>query len=324
MTGEFERIARLHELFGPLAPPDLGIGDDAAVLHDPRPLVITVDSAVEGVHFDRGWIAPDDIAARALEAAVSDLAAMGAAPGELLLAWSLPRESPDDLVTALAHGVLRVTRRLGMRVVGGNLSAAPGLSLTTTALGRATGPLLRRDGAQVGDVLAVTGHPGAAAIGLRALMAGRGHEAMFADFVVRWRAPAARVAEGLGVAGRAHAAIDLSDGLAQDASHVSRASGCALLIDADRLPRLPGQREAARALGADATALALHGGEDYELLASGPAGAFDGRWTLIGEVLAGAGVLVRRAGATAPADVTAGWDHFSAGATGRGRTGRSA
>ncbi|MDB4927922.1 MAG: Thiamine-monophosphate kinase, partial [Myxococcaceae bacterium] len=231
MTGEFERIARLRALFGAPPPPDLGIGDDCAVLHDPRPLVITVDAAVEGVHFDRRWASDEEIAARAVEAAVSDLAAMGAAPTELLLAWALPRESPDAIVTALARGVLRVTTRLGMRVVGGNLARGPSLALTTTALGRAVGPLLRRDGARVGDTLAVTGHPGAAAVGLRALLAGRADEALFSDFVNRWRAPAARVAEGLALVGRADCAIDLSDGLAQDASHVAAASGCALLLD---------------------------------------------------------------------------------------------
>ncbi len=312
MTGEFERIARLKELFGPLDAPDLGIGDDCAVVHDPRPLVVTVDSAVEGVHFDRRWISLPDLAARAVEAAVSDLAAMGAVPRDLLLAWTLPRESPDEMVTDLARGVLRVTRRLGMRVIGGNLSAAPVLSLTTTALGREAGPSLRRDGARVGDSLAVTGHPGAAAIGLRALMAGRGDEAAFADFVDRWRSPRARIAEGRSLVARAHSAIDLSDGLAQDASHIAEASGCALLIDADRLPWRPGQREAASALGFDPTKLALHGGEDYELLASGPADAFDERWTLIGEVIPGAGVLLRRDGATAPLSAL-GWDHFTAG-----------
>jgi thiamine-monophosphate kinase len=310
MTGEFERIARLRELFGAPPPPDLGIGDDCAVLHDPRPLVITVDAAVEGVHFDRRWITDDDLSARAVEAAVSDLAAMGALPTGLLLAWALPRESPDALVTSLARGVLRVADRLGMRVVGGNLARSPALSLTTTALGRAVGPPLRRDGARVGDALAVTGHPGAAAVGLRALMAGRGDEVLFTDFVNRWRAPSARVAEGLALVGRAACAIDLSDGLAQDAAHVAAASGCALIVDADRLPWLPRQREAAAALGHDATALALHGGEDYELLASAPAAAFDARWTIIGEVVAGTGVHLRRGATLSPVDA-AGWDHFA-------------
>lgn len=307
MSGEFERIARLGSLFGRLDPPDLGIGDDAAVLHDPRPLVVTVDAAVEGVHFDLRWIAPDELAARAVESAVSDLAAMGATPTELLLAWSLPRDTTDAFVDALGAGSLRAARRLGMRVAGGNLTGGPVLSLTTTAMGRATGPLLRRDGARPGDVLAVTGHPGAAAVGLQALMAGRGDE--HGAFVGRWRSPVARVAEGLAAGGRAHAAVDLSDGLAPDAHHMAVASGCALVIDVERLPMLPGQREAAAALGCDATELALHGGEDYELLGAGPANGFDERWTIIGEVRAGDGVLVRRGEEVTPL-VAAGWDHF--------------
>ncbi|MDB4929872.1 MAG: Thiamine-monophosphate kinase, partial [Myxococcaceae bacterium] len=81
-------------------------------------------------------------------------------------------------------------------------------------------------------------------------------------------------------------------------------------LDADRLPALPRQREAAAALGHDATALALHGGEDYELLASGPPGVFDARWTIIGEVVAGAGVLLRRGATVSPVDAV-GWDHFA-------------
>lgn len=164
----------------------------------------------------------------------------------------------------------------------------------------------------MGDVIAVTGHPGAAAIGLRALMAGRGDEPALGEFVARWRSPTARVDEGRSLVSRAHSAIDLSDGLAQDGSHIAAASGCALLIDADRLPALPGQREAARALGLDPVAIALHGGEDYELLASGPPEAFDDRWTLIGEVVSGSGVRVLRDGAIAPL-AALGWDHFTAG-----------
>lgn len=317
MSGEFERIARLGSLFGRLDPPDVGIGDDAAVLHDPRPLVITVDAAVEGVHFDLRWISPDDLAARAIESAVSDLAAMGATPTELLLAWSLPRETTDAFVDALGAGSLRAARRLGMRVAGGNLTGGPVLSLTTTAMGRAAGPLLRRDGARVGDVLAVTGHPGAAAVGLRALMAGRGDE--HGVFVERWRSPTARVAEGLAVAGRAHAAIDLSDGLASDAHHMATASGCALVIDVERLPMLPGQRETAAVLGHDVTKLALHGGEDYGLLVAGPADAFDEGWTIIGEVRLGEGVLVRQGEVVTPL-VAAGWDHFRSDQGGRQAT----
>ena len=309
---EFQRIARLASLFGTPPPPDVGIGDDCAVLFPSGAVVVTVDAAVEGVHFRRELLSLGDAASRAIEAAASDVAAMG---GDLqgigcglLLAWTLPVTLNDDEFDALARGARSAADRLGAWVIGGNLAAAPILTLTTTVLGRAPAGVLTRGGARPGDVVAVSGPLGAAALGLRALLAGRGDDAGFAPFVARWRTPRARVDLGRAIASRAHAAIDVSDGLAQDAGHLAAASACAIRLDAERLPMLVGQRERAAELGLDAVELALTGGEDYELLSTGPRAAFGPEWTVIGEVLGGVGVTVCEAGVAR--SIGDGWDHF--------------
>jgi thiamine-monophosphate kinase len=298
----------LREAFGAPPPPALGIGDDAAVLHDPRALVATVDAAVEGVHFRRDLLSLEDIAARACEAAMSDVAAMGGdldGPGcGLLLAWAFPPSLDDDALRALARGARRAADRAGTRVVGGNLTRAAELSLTTTVLGRCAGAPLRRDGARPGDVVALSGPAGLAGIGLRALLTADASPAM-APAVERWRRPTARLAHAREIAGRATACVDLSDGLAQDAGHLAAASGVALHLDGDALlAMLPD------ALRGEAWSMLTGGGEDYELLATGPRSAFTERWRVIGVVCEGRGVFATRDGVEAPLRA-AGWDHFS-------------
>ncbi len=304
-SSETARLAMLREVFGALPPPDLGVGDDAAVLHDPRPLVVTVDAAVEGVHFRRDLLGLEDASARACEAAMSDVAAMGAtldgAGSGLLLAWTLPADLDDDDLLALARGAERAARRVGTRVVGGNLSAGPALSLTTTVLGRCDGPPLRRDGARPGDIVAVSGPLGLAARGLRALLAGDAGDVVAVKRA--WRCPRARLDLGGAARGVATACIDVSDGLALDAARLAEASGARLELDLTALRAL---------VTADVRDEDIfHGGEDYELLATGPAGAFLTGWHRIGTVRAGEGVWVG-AGGDAQRLSPRGWDHFSA------------
>lgn len=312
-ASEFARIALLRKVFGEAPPPALGIGDDAAVLPDPRDLVATVDASVEGVHFRRDLIDLEGASARACEAAMSDIAAMGGSlegPGcGLLLAWSLPPTLTDADFAALAHGARRAADRAGTRILGGNLTRGLQLSLTTTVLGRVEGPPLRRDAARPGDVVATSGALGLSALGLSALFTDRSHDPRFATAVAKWREPRARLAEGAAIRGRATACIDLSDGLAQDARHLAEASGVALVFEAEAILGLlpPTLRE----LPDDAAwQAAAHGGEDYELLATGHPEAFGPEWTLIGSVRPGHGVFVSRHGAEAPI-APQGWDHFT-------------
>lgn len=315
-SGEFERIRRLTTLFGRPPGPALGVGDDGAVLYPAHPVVASVDASVEGVHFRRDLLSLEEASARAVEAAMSDVAAMGGdlqGPGcGILLAWTLPPEVTDEEIDALGRGAQQAAARARAFIVGGNLAAAPTLTLTTTVFGRLPFKELTRDAARLGDVVALSGPVGAAALGLRALTAGRGGDPRFAPFVTKWRAPRARIDLGPVIAPHAHAAIDLSDGLAQDGRHLAAASRVALVIDADAIPTLPDQDALARELGTDALTLALTGGEDYELLATGKRDAFDARWTIVGTVAEGEGVHVRDASGMRAIPPDAGWDHFRA------------
>src|SRR5882724_1344488 len=251
----------------------LGIGDDAAVLAPGRaPLVWTIDAAVEGVHFRRSWMSLEDVGWRSLMAAASDLAAMGASPRGVLSSLVLPEAFGDGDLESLARGQADAARALGTAVIGGNLSRGGELSITTCVLGEAAEPL-RRDGAKVGDTVALSGPIGLSLAGLEALRRGL-VDPRVASAIDAHRRPRARIAEGLGAAGIARAAIDLSDGLALDASRLAAASGVGVEIDHPSLLGSVGAllTEAANALSLDPLDLALTGGEDYALLATFPDG----------------------------------------------------
>ncbi|MEO0324113.1 MAG: thiamine-phosphate kinase, partial [Myxococcota bacterium] len=231
----------------------LAIGDDAALAHG---LALSVDVAVDGVHFRRDFAPLDLLAARAANAALSDLAAMGARATGLLLALLVPGDEPEASYAAIADGVASAAEAAGAAVLGGNLSRGDALSLTTTVLGPAPVVPLRRGGARPGDGLWVTGPPGDAALGLRELLAGR----RAGPFVERWLHPRPRWAAGRALAGRASAALDLSDGLLLDLSRLTTASGVGATLELNTLPRGGGCD--ARA-GGEGTALLLGGGESY-------------------------------------------------------------
>lgn len=266
---EFELIRRY---FAELTPPRddiaLGIGDDAALLRPPRghEVVVTTDTLIAGVHF------PDDtdpqaVGWKALAVNLSDLAAMGAEPRWFTLALTLRMADPEWLA-GFAAGLGALARGAGVGLVGGDTTQGP-LSITITAMGTVpAGKAIRRAGAKAGDAICVTGTLGDAALALRlgqGEAGGRG-EAKSADLEslrVRLNRPAPRVAVGAALRGLAHAAIDLSDGLAGDLGHILAASGVGAEIRADKLPMSP----AFKALSEpDARVeLQVSGGDDYEL-----------------------------------------------------------
>jgi thiamine-monophosphate kinase len=166
--GEVELIAQLARELGRVSSSsiEVGIGDDAAVLRAGRErLVVTVDDQVEGVHFDLRWLTSEDVGYRSLQAAASDVAAMGAAPLAAVANLRVPKRFPEAQLIELARGQAQAAKQLGCPLVGGNIARGNELSVTTTVIGRATQPLLR-SGARVGDELWLVGEVGLARAGL--------------------------------------------------------------------------------------------------------------------------------------------------------------
>jgi thiamine-monophosphate kinase len=292
----------------------LGIGDDAALIAGPRGLLVaSVDASVEGTHFRRALVPLEDIGFRSFQAAVSDLGAMGARPLAALSALTLPKGFSERELERLAGGQAEAARGTRCPIVGGNVARGRELSITTTVLGEVK-RALSRSGAKPGDECWLVGDVGLAAAGFALLERGvatRGDEAL--ERCVRaWRRPQALLARGLGLVGCAHAAVDVSDGLGGDAARVATASRCRLVLEERALRRVlsPALFRAATALGEDPLGLALGGGEDYALVAAGPARRRP-RWARrIGRFEAGQGAELESSdGSRAP--LGAGYDHFT-------------
>jgi thiamine-monophosphate kinase len=247
-----------------------GMGDDAAVVRA-RPLSVTsVDALVDGVHFHlrEGWASAAEVGHRALASALSDLAAMGADPGEAYIVLGLPAGFTEESALELMRAANALARQAGATIAGGDVVSAPALTVAVTAVGWAEreDQLVGRRGAQPGDLVGVTGKLGAAGAAL-AVMSGRAPRTPGSHSALeRARSPVPRLREGRALAGaRVHAMIDLSDGLASDAGHIGRASGVRLHVQLHALPCADGVAEVAAALGTPPWQLAAGGGEDYEL-----------------------------------------------------------
>ena len=298
---EFSAIARLEALFRqPSSKVELGIGDDAALLKGAGRWLWTVDAAVEHVHFERAWLSLADLGFRSFQAAASDVCAMGGAPFAALSSVIFPPRFAAVDLAQLARGQRAAARALGCVIVGGNLARGTELSITTTVVGSAPRRPLLRSGARVGDELWLCGELGLAAAGLRLLQAGtrRGTSAAARRALSAFRRPQARLSAGLELARVAHAAIDISDGLAGDALHLAQASGVELRIDLGALAATlsPALRSLAPSLGSSALELAVYGGEDYALVAAGPQRARPPSARVIGSVGTGSGVWLVEGG----------------------------
>ncbi len=224
---------------------------------------------VEGVHFRlaEGWATAGEVGHRALAGALSDLAAMGADPGEAYLALGLPAGFAEAQALELMRGAIALADETGTVIAGGDVVASPVLSVAVTAVGWAERdqPLVGRDGAVAGDLVGVTGRLGGAGAAL-AVMAGRAAPRDAGAALARARRPMPRLREGRALAGAGvHAMIDLSDGLAADAGHIGRSSGLRLRVALAALPLERGVAEVAAELGIAPAQLAAGSGEDYEL-----------------------------------------------------------
>lgn len=255
-----------------------GIGDDAAIWRsdDDQEQVISTDALIEGVHFRLDWTSWEDLGHKSLAVNLSDLAAMGAEPALAVVTLGLRGDEPVADLEAMYGGMGGLALRHGVVIAGGDIVRVPEQRMiSVTAVGTvARGQALLRSGAGVGDVIGVTGTIGAAAAGMRILMHPqefKGHTtaSKLTDAHLR---PEPRIEAGRLLAqSGATAAIDLSDGLAGDLPKILDASGVSALIDEEDLPVIA----AVRALFPESFhELALHGGEDYELLFTMPPDAF--------------------------------------------------
>jgi thiamine-monophosphate kinase len=233
--------------------------------------VTSVDAMIEGVHFrlDDGWATAAEVGHRALAGALSDLAAMGADPGEAYLVLGLPTGFGEDRALELVRAAAALAAETGTAILGGDVVGAPVLTVAVTAVGWAedSDRLLGRDGAREGDLVGVTGLLGGAGAGLAVLegRAAAGTPAAEAA-LARARSPRPRLREGRALAAAGvHAMIDLSDGLAGDAAHIGRASGVCLHVELAGLPLQDGVAAIAAELGVPPWHLAAAAGEDYEL-----------------------------------------------------------
>ena len=325
---EFDLIDHIVARLGDVAARDILVpsGDDAAVWASDGPTVATIDALVEGTHWRSDTMSLADVGWRAIAASASDIAAMGATPRYALVAATLTPSMDSEAVDGLIDGLATSCRQHGVEIAGGDIVSGSEAAVTVTMLGVAAleaggAPrLLRRDGARVGDAIAVSGHPGASGAGLALIDAGRGDEAEVTPLTDAHRRPLGRVALGLAAtAAGLGCAIDISDGLLQDLGHIASKSDVGLEIDFDALPL---HSAAVELLGRErALDLALGGGEDFELAIVGdsdvlaPLSTSDLPVTVIGRV-----VEAHRGEAWALTDAgdryeppSAGWDQLRSG-----------
>jgi thiamine-monophosphate kinase len=335
-------LLRRHESRVPRAAGVLvGIGDDAAAVEIGPFALVTTDSLVEGVHFTRGASPARLLGRKALTVNLSDIAAMGGVARYATVSLCLPPDLGVGWVDSLYDGLLERAAESGVAIVGGNVSRGGDAVVIDVMLMGDAGRLLLRGGAQPGDRVVVTGTLGAAAEGVRLLTEGvrldeDGGLAAIGPWTEPWAValvacltaqldprPPFALARSIAERGVAHAGMDLSDGLSSDLHEMCRRGGLGAIVDESALPIDPAAAGLERARGGDAVALALHGGEDYQLLlAVAPSELADVSdlarvWglplTAVGEFVAGdVAVRLRDAGGERPL-VAGGHDHFRLG-----------
>jgi len=297
----------------------VGPGDDCAVVRG-EGVALSVDMSIEGVHFLREWLEPEEIGYRATASALSDLAAVAATPIGILVALATTRFDAQDVAPRVMDGARAAAAGAKAMLLGGDVTRTPGpMVVDVVVVGNAMRPALRR-GARPGDSLWVTGELGAAASAVHAWKSGRQPEPAAR---LAFALPTPRTAEAAWLAGRGtvDALIDISDGLGGDVGHIAAASGVKIILDASSIPIHP-----TVSLGTndpeDALRLALNGGEDYELCFAAPPGAverigdlfmntFGLQLTCVGTVHEGSGVLLRDYNGRLGELRHAGFDHLA-------------
>lgn len=283
-VGEFSLIAAIT---ADLASPDavlLGPGDDGAVLALDGPVISSLDVLVEGVHFRRDWSEAHDVGRKAVAVNVADIEAMGGRAVGILVGFSAPGETELGWVLDFAAGLRSECETAGVALLGGDITRSRDITVSVTVLGVSDGlPLVRRDGARPGDVVALAGRTGWAAAGLVVL--GRGFRSPRVA-VEAQRVPQVPYGQGaVAAAAGATSMIDVSDGLIADLGHVARASGVTVDLTSAAFEIPDPLRAVSAATGTDPYRLLLTGGEDHALAATFPsADAVPDGWRVVGSV----------------------------------------
>ncbi|KQV17796.1 MULTISPECIES: thiamine-phosphate kinase [unclassified Kitasatospora] len=316
-VGELGEFGLIRELTArlPLTPAvELGPGDDAAVVRTPDGRVVaTTDVLIEGRHFRRDWSTAYDVGRKCAAQNLADIAAMGAVPTAILLGLVTPADLPTTWATELMDGLRDECQVAGATVVGGDVVRGETITLAITALGDLQGRApVKRSGAQVGDVVAVTGWLGWSAAGLTVLSRGFRSPRAFVEAHRRPEPPyhAGPAGSDLG----ATAMIDVSDGLVADLGHVAKASGVDIDLRAADFDVPAQMADIGQAVGVDPLVWVLSGGEDHAIVATFPSTVqLPARWRVVGEVVRTASTA--RGGQVtvdgAPWDRAGGWDHFA-------------
>jgi len=258
-AGEGGLIAMIRERFGSACELLVGIGDDAAVIDFPtqHSLVLCSDLVVENAHFLRDLHPPESVAYRAIAANVSDVAAMGGVATHFLISLAVPHNLDWSWLERFFDGVQDACRQFEIVLAGGDAASSDQIFVDVSMIGRVrSGWVVRRSGAKTGDGVYVTGTLGSSLLGLERLRAGITNDAA----VQRHLFPQPRARAGALVAEKAHAMIDVSDGLSTDLTHLLEESKVSCRIYKDRIPFWQGAEDRH----------VLHGGEEYELIIAAP------------------------------------------------------
>ena len=253
----------------------LGIGDDAAVLLTTggAEWILSCDAFLEGVHFLEKAHPPDSVGYKALVRAASDLVAMGATPRLFLLTLAIPSRLTGVWLDSFLRGMARAARLLDMRLAGGDTTRSRSLYISVTVLGEVSrGNAIARSGARPGDIIYVSGKLGGAQLGLDLILNNRAGQTRIDRLLRPHLYPKIRfkLGEWLARRGVPSAMMDLSDGLSTDLTRLCRASRVGARLWAEKIPRVAIPDRIYRRRGLDPLELALHGGEDYELLFTVP------------------------------------------------------
>lgn len=310
----------------------LGIGDDAAVgsPRAGREWVLSCDAFLDGVHFRAESYPADSVGYKSLVRATSDLAAMGATPRLFLLTLALPADRTGKWLDGFLRGMGRAARLLGIRLAGGDTTQSAKISISITVVGEIRrGLAVRRSGARPGDLVFVSGRMGRAGLGLvlmnpRRRAPGTRESPGLARLLEPHLYPKIRIELGAWLAWHrvASAMMDISDGLSTDLSRLCKASGVGARLWADRIPCVKIPTAVARLLHGkrlDPLRMALHCGEDYELLFTVPRRSLKrlraapgfSEVTQIGEIEPGSGITIVGADGRSRPLMPRGWDPFS-------------